>query len=173
MKLTIPLYGIFLIFLICTNVYGQKIEKLYYNQTWKSCKKKEASFLRLVTFDDKGNSIGLVKDFYIVSRKKYQLFYESEAKFIGKDDDSKTIWKGKSISYFLSGKKSAEIMRDDAGNLNGLSVRYFENSNKKEEINFTENKKNGEFIFYYKIKSLIKKREKHYFVTTRILILNI
>ena len=63
---------------------------------------------------------------------------ESEATFIGKDDDSKTIWKGKSISYFLSGTKSAEIMRDDAGNLNGLSVRYFENSNKKEELNFKE-----------------------------------
>ena len=149
MKLTIPLYGIFLIFLICKNVYGQKIEKLYYNQSWKSCKKKEASFFRLVTFDDKGNSIGLVKDFYIVGKRKRQLMYESEATFIGKDDDSKTIWKGKSISYFLSGTKSAEIMRDDAGNLNGLSVRYFENSNKKEEINFKENIKNGEVVFYY------------------------
>lgn len=149
MKLTIPLYGIFLIFLICKNVYGQKIEKLYYNQSWKSCKKKEASFFRLVTFDDKGNSIGLVKDFYIVGKRKRQLMYESEATFIGKDDDSKTIWKGKSISYFLSGTKSAEIMRDDAGNLNGLSVRYFENSNKKEELNFKENIKNGEVVFYY------------------------
>jgi antitoxin component YwqK of YwqJK toxin-antitoxin module len=149
MKLTTPLYVIFLIFLICKNVYGQKIEKLYYNQTWKSCKKKEASFYRLVTFDDNGKSIGLVKDYYIVSRKKYQLLFESEAIFIGKDDDSKTIWKGKSISYFLSGKKSAEIMRDDTGDLNGLSVRYFENSNKKEEINFKENRKNGEAVFYY------------------------
>lgn len=149
MKLTIPLYGIFLFFLICKNVYGQKIEKLYYNQSWKSCKKKEASFLRLVSFDNKGKSIGLVKDFYTGGKRKRQLVYESEATFIGKDDDSKTIWKGKSISYFLSGTKSAEIMRDDAGNLNGLSVRYFENSNKKEELNFKENIKNGEVVFYY------------------------
>ena len=120
------------------HVFSQNQEKWYYDESWKGSSADKASFYRLVTLDNTGTPIGLVKDFYITG----ELQMSGEAISVDKSSDDKSKWK-KTIGYHKSGRKSSCTIYDTTGNslenFNWLdeqiaSFSYFEN----QMLNLTE-----------------------------------
>ena len=103
---------LFLIFsLIASNSFGQWKEKLFYDENWKISTPAKASFYRLVGFNQSGTPVGTVKDYFITG----ELQGEGEAISVSKQDDTKSIWKNTTVSFFKSGRKSVVSNYDITG----------------------------------------------------------
>lgn len=102
----------FIFSVISINTFGQTNEKFYYNENWKISTPSKAFFYRLVSFDQSGKPVGIVKDYFITG----ELQGQGEAIIISKFDDVKSIWKNKTFSYFKSGRINVVSNYDETGN---------------------------------------------------------
>ena len=125
--------------------FGQKQEKIYYDNEWKVTTESKATFYRIVTFDNSGVPVGILKDYFVTG----ELQGESEAIKMDKSDDSKSKWKNKRVGYFKTGKKQFENNYDEYGNKNGSWTNWYENGNKKLEATYKNDKPDGEYVTYY------------------------
>lgn len=113
--------------LLFTASFGQQQKKIYYNDEWKGCSENEASYFRIAIIDNKGKAIGKVRDFFITGEKQSEI---DGALYIDNEDDSRSVFVGKSIGYYKSGKKAFENIQDNKGKL-VKNVHWHENGKLK------------------------------------------
>ncbi len=160
-----------IIFLASISLFStaQKQQKIFYNSDWKVCSKADATYYRLVTLDENGNSIGKAKNYYITG----ELRGECMMKYPDKRDLDNYINFGPSVAYYKSGKKLFEGNMDNGKKTgqwksyhengkvqseeyyeNGKAIGqwkfYFEDGNLESEENYTEGKRTGRWIEYFK-----------------------
>jgi len=152
---SIRYFGLFLLLNCCQIAFGQKQEKLYYNKEWKGCSEAIASFYRLVTLDDNGMSIGIIRDYFISGELQCEI---DEALFIDKIDDKNSKIIGKSVGYYKSGKKNFESIYDSKGVIIS-NVHWFENGKKKYEGLYNSGKLDGLEISYHENGQINAKKE--------------
>jgi S1-C subfamily serine protease len=135
------------IWIFCTTklAYGQREEKIFYDDTWKGTTEAKASYYRVLSYDKNGNPIGKVKDYYITGELQGDI---DGAIYIDKKDDSKSKFTGKSVSYYRSGKKSFESIWDIHGNIVS-ETHWWENGNKKSQASYKNRLNDGEYSAYY------------------------
>ncbi len=132
--------------LFYTMTMAQKEEKIYYNIYLKACSPSEADYYRVVNYDENGSPIGPVRDYYISGN--ILTFYEG-AMYIDKYNMLKSVFIGKSISYYESGKIWAITFYDENGErVLKKTKAWHENGNVAEEYNLSEDGKNGAYSMY-------------------------
>ncbi|MHB9142749.1 MAG: trypsin-like peptidase domain-containing protein [Paludibacter sp.] len=139
------IFGLLIFVSIQQFVFGQKQEKIFYNEDWKGCSESKASFYRVVTFDNNGKPIGKVKDYYISGELQSE---QEGALNIDKENDQNSLFIGKSTGYFKSGNKEFVDLRDDSGQFL-LNIHWYENGNKRYEVKYKNGKLDGLYVSYY------------------------
>lgn len=125
--------------------YSQKKEKYFYSENWKKCPENVATYFRLVNFDSNGKPIGNILDYYITGELQCN---NERASVIDINDDANSVFFGKAVGFFKSGKKHFEIIRDEEGR-EKLNTRWYENGNKEYEIPYKNGKVDGTYKMYY------------------------
>lgn len=139
-------------FFLCTTVFAQSQEKIYYDENWKVCNKSDADYYRLITFDENGKPLGIVKDFYITGEIQWEGYFS----YVDKYDNSKDVNEGHCIWYHKNGRKGRES--DMVNNLeNGITTFWHENGNKAREVDYKMGVPNGVWNDYYENGKLFRK----------------
>jgi len=126
-------------------MFGQKQEKIFYDKEWKGCSESKASFYRIVTFDSNRKPVGKIKDYFLSG----ELQAEADGALnIDRNNDQNSLFIGKSIGYFKSGKKEFENLYDDHGRFIS-NTHWYENGNKSYEEKFKNGKIDGLYATYY------------------------
>lgn len=128
-----------------TTVLGQRQAKLFYDNEWKECFEKDASYYRLVTYDIKGKPVGKVKDYYITGEIQSVI---DGALYIAVNDDSYSKFIGTSTGYFKSGKRAFINIHNQNGDLIS-NTHWYENGNKEYTITYKDGEEDGLLTTYY------------------------
>lgn len=145
MKTTIKFLGLFLLLTTGQFAFGQKQEKIYYDKEWNGCSQSKAAYYRILNTDANGKPVGKVMDYFITG----ELQSDNEgAILIDKDDDDKSLWTGKSIGYYKSGKKQFEMVHDQQGKKVSHNI-WYENGNKEMTATYKNDKPDGDYMTYY------------------------
>ena len=123
---------------------GVKVTE-YYDQNWKRCKQKDASYYRLVTYESDNKPKGIVKDYYIDG----QLQSEFYCPYLDYDDEGKNFHEGEAIYYYKSGPVQQKLFYYN-NNVNGKNTYYYENEEKSQEAEYSFGYLNGDFKQWYK-----------------------
>lgn len=116
----------------------------YYDEDWKRCKQKDASFYRVVTYESANKPKGVVKDYYING----QLQNEFTCPYLDYDDAGKHFHEGESTWYHENGQ--IQQKRYYLNNkINGLNTYYFENGEVSQQAEYYNGIKNGDYAQYY------------------------
>ncbi len=117
----------------------------YFDENWKRCKQKEASFYRLITYKSANKPRGIVKDYYING----QLQSEFTAVYLNYDDEGKNFHESIATWYHQNGK--IEQKRYYMNNkLNGMNTFYYDNGQIASEANYNSGILDGEYKQWYK-----------------------
>ena len=140
----------------------------YFDSDWNRCDKKDASYYRLVTYEQPNKPVGTVKDFYVNGR----LQEEFEVLYLDYYDQGRYFRHGKSLSYYESGELFAKsnyknnllsgsrieyfesgVVKDEGrfvrGVLSGPRRVFYESGNLKYFFNYENGKyKNGKYVYY-------------------------
>ncbi|MBK7666679.1 MAG: hypothetical protein IPJ32_04620 [Sphingobacteriaceae bacterium] len=176
MKKTIILATLFLL----TGIFAQaqKLEKYFYDADWLGLKSDSgASFYRLFTVDECGKQYGPIYDYYITG--ELQSYIEG-TKSINKMIDANSIFVGKTIGYYKSGKIHFESIRDsdgktvistgwyENGNLSWdikdscnleTSISYYDNGVKYDELRYKDDKLDGTCLEFHQNGNIKTKSE--------------
>lgn len=151
MKQTVRSLVFLLFFLIGKMSYAQKQVKIFYDENWLVTTESKAEFFRLTSFDEKGNPVGVTKDYYMTG----EIQWEGTFSYIDKLDNAKDVYNGVCIWYHKNGKKAEE--RNFVNNLSeGLVTYWNKNGEKVRELEIKAGVLNGKRTDYYpngKIKS--------------------
>jgi antitoxin component YwqK of YwqJK toxin-antitoxin module len=120
MKQTVKSLVFLLFFLFGKMSYAQKQVKIFYDENWRVTTEAKADFFRLATFDDKGNPVGVIKDYHMTG----ELQWEATLSFIDKVATEKDIRNGVATWYHKNGKKSE--VRTFVNNLTEGIVTYWD-----------------------------------------------
>ena len=133
--------------LSCVSVFAQKydmsnikIDTIYYDKQWKAAMSPLfADFYRLAMSDASNPQAGYkVRDYFITG----ELQGEGSCIQLGVDDDAKTVWEGKVVTYFKNGKLSSERVYEN-GKLNGDAISYYESGLIETKVPYSKGLKNG------------------------------
>lgn len=164
--------------LIGVTAQAQIQEKILYNSNWDVVEStSDASFYRLVTFDEDGKPIGKLYDYYITGELQGEM---DGATYIDRKYDSLSKFVGKTVGYTIVGKKNFETIYDSLSNvtsrktwyengsieteaiINGaieVATSYYENGNKYADVRLKNGVYDGEISFYYSNGKLQKRDE--------------
>ena len=122
-----------------------KIDTIYYDKNWKAAQSPLfADYYRLTMCDANCPQAGYkTRDYYITG----ELQGEGTCLQLDAEDDEKTVWQGKVVTYFKSGKLSSERTYEN-GKLNGYATSYFENGLVETKIPFSNDQINGLALFF-------------------------
>src|SRR5688572_11487568 len=81
--------------------FAQQQKRIYYNESWYVCPQEKAAFYRTATFDDAGNPVGPVKDYYITG----ELQWEGKMSYIDGREGSYDLCEGFCTAYYKNGNK--------------------------------------------------------------------
>jgi antitoxin component YwqK of YwqJK toxin-antitoxin module len=144
MKQTVKSLVFLLFFLFGKMSYAQKQVKIFYDEYWRVSTEAKADFFRLATFDDKGNPVGVIKDYYITG----ELQWEATLSFIDKVATEKDIRNGVATWYHKNGKISE--VRTFVNNLTEGTVVYWDkNGVKLREAEVKSGVLNGKRVEFY------------------------
>jgi len=113
--------------------FAQKETKIYYDTNWDVCKKRNASFYRIVTLDENNTPIGLVRDYYKDSDK---LQYEGQMSSVRISNDTYDVSDGHGTWYYDNGNPERKSNYLN-GAIDGDSFKYYYNGNLKNITNYT------------------------------------
>lgn len=116
----------------------------YFDQDWKRCDAKNASYYRIITYVAPHKPKGVVKDFYMSG----QLQGEATFVYIDYDDEGKNFNEGKMTLYYKNGKPKSETYYFN-NKPNGPQIDYYESGKKQSEMFFTMDIPDGEMTTYY------------------------
>jgi len=71
----------------------------YFDEKWNRCKKRDASYYRLITYEAPNKPKGLVRDYYLSG----QIQAEFYAVYLDYDDDGKSFYEGEETWYHKNG----------------------------------------------------------------------
>ena len=117
----------------------------YFDENWKRCNQKEASYYRLVTYESPNKPKGIVKDYYITG----QIQSEFTAVYIDYDDEGKNFHEGEANWYFKNGKIEQKRYYYN-NNLNGKNTFYYDNGQVAQEANYNYGTLDGPYLQWYK-----------------------
>ena len=117
----------------------------YYDEKWKRCKQKDASYYRMVTYESENKPKGLVRDFYIDG----QLQSEFTCPYLDYDDEGKNFHEGESTWYYKNGQVQQKRYYYN-NNINGINTFYYENGEKSLEVEYSMGYYNGDYKQWYK-----------------------
>ena len=120
MKQTVKTLVFLLFFLFGKMSYAQKQVKIFYDENWLVSTEAKAEFFRLTAFDEKGNPVGVTKDYHITG----ELQWEGTLSYIDKVANDKDILNGICTWYHKNGKKSE--VRNLVNNLAEGTVTYWD-----------------------------------------------
>ncbi|MFC2089644.1 FISUMP domain-containing protein [Bacteroidota bacterium] len=141
----IQLYLLVHAIFVTTSGLCQKSDTIFYDEDWIGVKTEDkAAFFRVVKYDDVGNPIGMIRDFYITG--ELQGFIQ-EAIFIDNNDDANSIYKGRVSGYYKSGRTEFEMFYDENGELDGPFTETGEDGQLIRKEFYQQGKLNG--ISYY------------------------
>ena len=103
----------------------------YYDDKWKRCKQKDASYYRLVTYESENKPKGVVRDFYIDG----QLQSEFTCPYLDYDDEGKNFHEGEATWYYTNGQVQQKRYYFN-NNINGINTFYYENGEKSQEVEY-------------------------------------
>lgn len=140
--------------LSCTQLHAQEKLTLYYDKDGKGLDvKKRAAFYRIVTFDNSKRPIGFVEDYW--PNGKIQL--KSEAVYIDKLDNNKSVWKGPLLEYNEKGVVTKQYNFDEQGRRDGTQIDFNDDGKKMTEAEFTHgNATNDYYLVYDKSGTAVK-----------------
>jgi antitoxin component YwqK of YwqJK toxin-antitoxin module len=118
---------VFLLFLLIGKMgYAQKQVKLFYNENWiVTTEEAKAEYYRLTSFDEKGNPVGITKDYYITG----ELQGEGTFSYIDKVNNVKDVYNGICTWYHKNGKKAEQ--RNLVNNVSEGLVTYWDKNGQK------------------------------------------
>ena len=102
------------------------MNKIFYDIYWEVTTESNAEYFRIITFDDMGNPLGKVRDYFISG----ELQWEGQLIYVDKYDNKNDIMEGKCVWYYKNGNKMDDITYKD-GELNGDFTEYYENGEVK------------------------------------------
>lgn len=123
---------------------AQKQSKEFFNADWKQCDSAVASYYRLVTYDDKGSPIGLVRDYFISG----ELQWEGKFSFLDKYDSYNSKHEGECIWFYKNGKKQTASYYNN-GILSGPTVGWYENGSHAYTSTYKDGKLNGLYVSWF------------------------
>jgi S1-C subfamily serine protease len=126
-------------------VISQTQLKYYYDENWNGCSQNNAAFYRIINLDKDGKYNGKIKDYFISGELQSEI---DKAIYIDKNSDKNSIFTGKSIGYYKSGKKNFEHLMDDKGK-EIYNFHWYENGNKKSESRYKNGELDGLVTKYY------------------------
>jgi len=156
-------------FITSISSFSQKQEKIYYDKDWKGCSKSKAEFYRIVNYDEKGEPIGKIIDYFITGELQAEI---EGALNIDKVEASKSKYIGFSTVYYKSGEKQFENIRNNQGlivtnkswykngqlrrcneykdgYLNGKIKEWDEEGKIQKEIDYNNGNIDGKFLIYW------------------------
>lgn len=122
---------------------GQSI--FYFDEDWKKAPKSEAEFYRIVTLDSNNVPIEEIKDYY--KNGKIQSIIEG-AIYLDNNDDSNSVWQGKSKLFYESGELSSELIYVD-GKLEGNQKSFHKSGSIKSSYNAVNGNVDGTYKAFY------------------------
>lgn len=135
---------ILFIVLFASVVYAQKQVKEFFNEDWKQCDSVVASYYRMITYDEKGSPVGLVRDYYISG----EIQWEGRFSFLDKYDSYNSRHDGECIWYYKNGKRQTSTTYQN-GVRSGVSKGWYENGTRSYESSYKEGKLNGIYVTWY------------------------
>jgi len=127
--------------------YYQSLPKqytYYYNKGWATCEKDSAEFYRIISLDNEGNPVGIVKDFFISG----EIQWEGYLSYFDSDSSENDIMDSICIFYYKSGKKEIERFYNE-GILNGTYKNWDETGKLRHTANYINDSLNGYGKFDY------------------------
>lgn len=129
---------------ISCSVFAQKPVKEFFSSEWKQCDSAIASYYRLITYDDKGSPVGMVRDYFISG----ELQWEGKFSFFDKYDSYNSKHQGLCTWYHKNGKKQTASYYQN-GILSGHSTGWYENGTRAYECTYKEGKLVGTYVAWY------------------------
>jgi S1-C subfamily serine protease/antitoxin component YwqK of YwqJK toxin-antitoxin module len=125
-------------------VIGTRVTE-YFDENWKRCNQKNASYYRLITYQSENKPIGAIKDYYISG----SLQSEFTAVYIDYNDDNKNFHEGEATWYYESGQIQQSRYYYN-NKINGPNIYYFENGQQSSVVNYYHGVLNGVYKTFYK-----------------------
>ncbi len=121
----------------------------YFDEKWKRCEPKNASFYRRVTYESENKPKGSVKDYFITG----QLQSEVTFIFLDYDDEGKNFLEGEATWYYKNGKIQEKRYYMN-NKINGKNTTWYESGQKRSECNYEIGRWNGYYYQWYQSGSL-------------------
>ncbi|MBE2245755.1 MAG: trypsin-like peptidase domain-containing protein [Candidatus Competibacteraceae bacterium] len=106
------------LYVLSIGLFGQA-KKEFFDERWRPCDSLSASYYRLISYDDKGIPVGVVRDYFVSGELQ---------------------WEGR-FSYIDKGGANSRK--------EGLCTWYYKNGNKSAQGNFNSNKQHGTYKTWY------------------------
>jgi S1-C subfamily serine protease len=136
--------SVWILICFCTGLTAQKPIKEFFNSDWKQCDSAVASYYRLVTYDDKGTPVGMVRDYFISG----ELQWEGRFSFLDKYDSYNSKHEGECTWYYKNGKKQTSSYYLE-GVLSGSSTGWYENGTHAYTSTYKKGKLNGLYVAWF------------------------
>src|SRR5690349_6498314 len=88
--------GMIGIMMFSASLTAQKQTKEFYNEDWKQCDSAIASYYRVITYNEKGEPVGVVRDYFISG----ELQWEGQFSFLDKYDGYNSKHHGECTWYY-------------------------------------------------------------------------
>lgn len=129
---------------LSASIFAQKPVKEFFSSEWKQCDSATAAYYRLVTYDDKGSPVGMVRDYFISG----ELQWEGKFSFLDRYDSYNSKHEGLCTWYHKNGKKQTSSFYKD-GVLEGHSIGWFENGTRAFECTYKNGKFTGTYVAWF------------------------
>ncbi len=129
---------------LSTSVFAQKPIKEFFSSEWKQCDSSIASYYRLIAYDDKGSTVGMVRDYFISGELQW------EGKFSSFDsyNSYNSKYEGLCVWYHKNGKKQTATFYKK-GVLAGHSTGWHENGTRAFECTYKDGVLIGTYVAWY------------------------
>ncbi|MCX7743287.1 MAG: trypsin-like peptidase domain-containing protein [Flavobacteriales bacterium] len=119
-------------------------KKEFFDEHWKPVDSTKAAYYRLITYDEKGNPQGVVRDFYITGEKQW----EGRFSYIDKLGGGNDIEEGMCTWYYKNGKMSSRGFFVN-GKIDGTYKTWFESGARSSEVQYKNGVLHGLYINWY------------------------
>jgi S1-C subfamily serine protease len=117
----------------------------YFDDNWKRCQQKDASYYRLITYETPNRPKGIIKDYYITGELQSEFYLA----YIDSDDEGKNFHEGEATWYYKNGK--VEQKRYYYNNtINGKNTFYYDNGQLAQEETYSYGANHGTYKQWYK-----------------------